>query len=192
MKYNTFLGYETGKGGTHTSDTNGNTGIGYRAISRLAYGYSNTAIGQVSQYNNAIGNKNTSIGSYSLNENATGSNNIGLGYKAGSYETGSDAFYVDSRDRTNTAGDKAGAILYGVMSDTPSSQTLKTNSAFEATYGMNIPTGQTYKINGSALTYSDVGAAPAGSYLTSANIVGTITDGDTHAMFRCMFARFSS
>jgi hypothetical protein len=71
------------------------------------------------------------------------------------------------------------------MSDTPSSQTLKTNSAFEATYGMNIPTGQTYKINGSPLTYSDVGAQVAGTYstdihsnITALNAVSGTNTGD--------------
>jgi len=149
-----------------------NTGVGKFALYINTSGEENTAIGANSLLTNSTGNYNTAIGAISLSD-TVGSNNIGLGYFAGRYETGSNAFYVDSRDRTNTAGDKAGAILYGVMSDTPSSQTLTTNSAFTATYGMNIPTGQTYKINNVALTYSDVGALASNGTAAKATVLET-------------------
>jgi hypothetical protein len=47
---------------------------------------------------------------------------------AGYYETGSNAFYVDNQDRTNTAGDKAKSLMYGVFNAATSSQTLKVNA----------------------------------------------------------------
>jgi hypothetical protein len=68
------------------------------------------------------------VGILALSTNQTGDYNIGLGYYAGRYETGSDSLYIDTRNRTNTAGDKAGAILYGVMNNTPTSQRLKINA----------------------------------------------------------------
>jgi hypothetical protein len=57
-----------------------------------------------------------------------GSNSIGIGYRAGRYATSSNELYVDNQDRTNTAGDKANAILYGVMASAAASQTLQQNA----------------------------------------------------------------
>jgi len=170
--------------GNNSGDGN-NSAFGKDSLKTNTSGYYNTAIGNGSLYSNTTGAFNSALGNGSLSinttgqfnsafglnslfSNSTGSNNIGIGYNAGRYETGSGAFYVDSRDRTNTAGDKSGAILYGVMSNTPSSQTLKTNSAFEATYGMNIPTGQTYKINNvsiveDSITDGHTTVAPSGN-----------------------------
>ena len=125
----------------------GNVAIWYQSLVWNTIWYGNNAIWFKSLTANTSGNNNNALGFYSLLSNSTGSYNIGLWYSAGKYETGSNAFYVDSRDRTNTAWDKAWAILYWVMSDTPSSQTLAVNAALTSTYGINIPTGQTYKIN---------------------------------------------
>lgn len=105
-----------------------NSSLGYSSLFKNTTGSYNTAIGTNSSFYNTTGQYNTSIGISSLINNSTGSNNVCVGANAGKYETGSDAFYVDSRDRTNTAGDKEGAILYGVMSDTPTSQRLKINA----------------------------------------------------------------
>lgn len=164
-----------------------NIAIGTQSLFSKTSGDSNVALGANSLFGSTIGNRNIAIGNSTLSSNVSGSSNIALGYHAGAYETGSDSFYVDSRNRTNTAGDKAGAILYGVMSDTPSSQTLKTNSAFTATYGMNIPTGQTYKINGTPLSYTDVGAQVAGSYLVAADITGKL-DKSTYDAHTILYA----
>ena len=118
------------------------------------------------------GIRNVAVGYKAGYSVITGSSNVFLGHFAGAYELGSNAFYVDNQNRTNTAGDKAKALLYGVFNATASSQTLITNSAFTATYGMNIPTGQTYKINGTTLAVADItGAAP----LASPTFTGTVT-----------------
>jgi hypothetical protein len=103
------------------------TGIG------LTTGQYVTGLGAYAGDGITSGHYSTAIGSYALR--VADVNCIGLGYSAGRYETGSGAFYVDAFNRTNTAGDKAGAILYGVMSATPSSQTLVANALFSATYG---------------------------------------------------------
>jgi hypothetical protein len=63
---------------------------------------------------------------------ADSSGNVALGYFAGCYEQGSNAFYVDNQNRTNTAGDKAGALMYGVFNATAASQTLTINAAVNA------------------------------------------------------------
>lgn len=103
-----------------------NTAIGYASLAAVTTGSYNTAIGS-STLNGATGDSNTVIGYNSFLANTAGSNNIGLGYFAGRYETGSNAFYVDNQDRTNTAGDKAKAILYGIMAAAPANQKLTIN-----------------------------------------------------------------
>jgi hypothetical protein len=62
--------------------------------------------------------------------NQTGSHArmIALGFYAGRHETASDRLYIDSRNRVNEAGDRAGAIIYGVMDDDPALQELTFNA----------------------------------------------------------------
>jgi len=132
-----------------------NVGIGHHALASEGGGNNNTAVGHGAGIALSGTVDNVAIGSYALST-GSGDRSVAIGAYAGRYETGSNAFYVDNQNRTNTAGDQAGALLYGTFNATPSSQTLKTNSAFEATYGMNIPTGQTYKINGVAIAGGDV------------------------------------
>ena len=107
----------------------GNTAIGVDALRTNLTGDYNVAIGS-SAAREVTGNKNTIIGRRSLYNNSTGSSNVALGYYSGAYETGSNSFYVDNQDRTNIAGDKAGALLYGTFNSTPSLQTLHVNGRF--------------------------------------------------------------
>jgi hypothetical protein len=102
-----------------TANTTGawNTAIGQWTLNANIGGNYNTALGVGLQggalYNNTSGSYNTAIGSESLLSNSTGSNNVALGFRAGYYETGSNAFYLNNKDQTNTAGDKAYSLLYG-------------------------------------------------------------------------------
>ena len=82
------------------------------------------------------GGNNTGFGFQTLYNNSTGSRNVALGHMAGYYETGSDSFYVNNQDRTNTAGDKANSLLYGTFNATASSQTLKINGVVTASYAL--------------------------------------------------------
>ena len=107
-----------------------NTGVGVSSLNKTTGG-SNTATGFSSLYENTTGTDNTAIGVYSLRNSSTGTGNIAVGYAAGMYETGSNAFYVDNQDRTNTAGDKAKAILYGVMAAAAANQKLTVNGLFK-------------------------------------------------------------
>ena len=111
-------------------NTNGNynTASGYHSMRENTMGNYNAAYGIYSLYSNGQGLYNTAIGPYSLYSNITGSSNVSIGYKAGYYETGSNAFYVDNRDRENTAGDKEKALLYGTFAVAAADQTLKINA----------------------------------------------------------------
>mgnify|MGYP001575369881 CR=1 FL=1 len=46
----------------------------------------------------------------------------------GYYELGSNAFYIDNQNRTNTAGEKAKALLYVTFDADPANQTLTINA----------------------------------------------------------------
>lgn len=105
-----------------------NTSVGESSMFALTSGDANVAFGQEALKALTTGTLNTAIGRRSLLSLVSGSNNVALGFSAGRYETGSSAFYVDALDRTNTAGDKAGALLYGTFHATPGSQTLKINA----------------------------------------------------------------
>jgi hypothetical protein len=131
---------------------NNNTAIGSASLQLNTNGSQNTAIGFGALYFNTDGNYNTATGYNALSNttastntasgafagynNVTGGGNVFLGYFAGRFETGSNSFYVDNQNRTNTAGDKAGALLYGTFNATPASQTLTTNAKLTATYGV--------------------------------------------------------
>jgi len=110
-----------------------NTAVGFQALNANTSGASNVAVGNVSLNNSSTGFTNTAIGNAALYSLSSGSGNVALGASAGRYETGSNAFYVDNQSRSNTAGDKAGALLYGTFNATPASQTLKVNGTLSAT-----------------------------------------------------------
>jgi hypothetical protein len=122
--YNTMNGSFAG-----SSNTTGwfNTAIGNTALYSNSVSDQNTAVGEESLYN-TTGASNTALGYKSLFSNTSGGNNIGIGSWAGAYETGSNAFYVDYYNRSNTAGDKANAILYGEMNTTAITQKLHVNA----------------------------------------------------------------
>jgi hypothetical protein len=121
------------------SNTTGllNTAVGYTALYGNTDGFGNSAIGGAALIGNTTGDYNVGVGTYALLSNSTGNNNVAIGYFAGAYETGSSAFYVDNQNRTNTAGDKAGALLYGTFNATAANQTLQINA--KVTIGVTIP-----------------------------------------------------
>jgi hypothetical protein len=131
---------------TLTSTTTGyqNAGIGYGCLNSLTSGYDNFGMGAYCLWgtttgafncgvgiaclqSNQGGNSNVGIGAYSLNSNVSGSANIGIGTFAGKYETGSYTVYINSIDRTNTAGDKSASLLYGVCNASMGSQFVRFN-----------------------------------------------------------------
>ncbi len=110
------------------SNTTGiyNIAYGAGAMYKNTTGNYNTVYGIYALYDNTAGEFNTAYGSWALYK-VTGSGNVGIGYCAGLYETGSNAFYVNNQDRTNTAGDKSKSLLYGVMAATAANQKLTIN-----------------------------------------------------------------
>lgn len=113
---------------------NNNTALGEDSLSQCA-GDGNTGIGLQALTSLGAGSSNTSVGFQSLKNNSTGSGNVAFGYRAGLYETGSNAFYVNNQDRTDTAGDKAKSLIYGTFNSTASSQTLAVNASLTVNPG---------------------------------------------------------
>lgn len=111
-----------------------NSGFGSSTLASNVSGSNNTAVG-AGALGVTTGSNGTAVGAYA-GIAAIGGGNVMLGQSAGRYETGSNSFYVDNQNRTDTAGDKAGALLYGTFSATPASQTLVVNAKLTATYGV--------------------------------------------------------
>jgi hypothetical protein len=140
---NVAFGFASLSGNTTGCD---NLAVGSFSLDANTTGACNIGIGNQSLTNNTTGINNTALGFASLCTNLTGNNNVGLGFSAGKYETASNTIYIDNIDRTSIALGKTNSLLYGVTNSSPSAQTLTTNSKFTATYGVNIPTGNTYTI----------------------------------------------
>lgn len=111
-----------------------NTAVGSNALGFGKDGYESVAVGFRALFNGGAAHQNTAVGVRSLNANLTGNNNVALGHFAGAYELGSNSFYVDNQDRTNTAGDKAKALLYGTFNAAPASQSLTINAVLTVPY----------------------------------------------------------
>ena len=107
-----------------------NVAMGASTMELNGTGDYNVAIGVESLVSNVSGDFNTAIGGRFTGYNALGSSNVFIGYQAGKYETGSNSLYIDNQDRTNTAGDKAKALLYGVFATTAAGQKLTINGLF--------------------------------------------------------------
>ena len=131
---------------------NGNTAVGASSVRSVTTGEYNTSVGFQSLYSAVTAGTNTAVGSNAL-YSTTGAGNVAVGYSAGKYETGSNAFYVDNQDRTNTNGDKEKALLYGTFDTTAAGQTLKINAGTVTVLG---------KINGLTLTAATTGFTIAG------------------------------
>ncbi len=149
---NTAFGYQTlysnstgienvglGKQALYTNvGASGNVAVGSNSMYHRSSGDFNTAVGHYSLHNNATGANNTVIGVNALLNSSAGSNNVAVGFSAGEYELGSDSFYVDNQDRGSTAGDKAGALLYGTFNATPASQNLRINASTTIAYTLRV------------------------------------------------------
>lgn len=173
--YNSYIGSHTGQ--NNVGEYNTVVG-GLSFYSTTAANY-NTLVGAYVAAFNTIGSSNTALGYHSLYV-STGSGNVALGAYAGNYETGSNAFYVNNQDRTNTAGDKASSLMYGTFNATASSQTLQINAATTVSYQLRI--NSTLSLNGSTGTSgyvltSNGASAPTWSALPATGV--TISDDTT-------------
>lgn len=142
---NTAMGRDAGKLLTSAS----NTLIGKGAGDTISSGGSNTCVGSTCLDLNQTGTTNTCVGMFCLKA-ATGNGNVALGYDAGLYETGANSFYVNNQDRTDTAGDMAKSLMYGVFASTAAAQRLKINANFiveKQTSAQTIAAGNTITAN---------------------------------------------
>lgn len=145
--------------------------LGSYLSSNLTGSY-NLAIFNGALDDNVVGNNNIAIG-YRAGKNVLGDSNLLLGNSAGRYETGSNTFYLDNRDRTDTAGDKAGALFYGTFSVVPANQTLRINAT------TTVPV----IIGGSATTSTLTLQSTSGVGTTGADIIFKVgNNGATEAM----------
>lgn len=138
----THVGYHAGNRATGGN----NTSLGNQALRGASgsSGEANVAIGESSLFALSSGNLNVGVGNGTLGALTTGSNHaclgyvslaaattstgcIGVGYSAGRYETASDKFFVNNRNRTNESGDRTLSLLYGIMGDTVAEQSLTVN-----------------------------------------------------------------
>ncbi|MFA5840782.1 MAG: tail fiber domain-containing protein [Candidatus Paceibacterota bacterium] len=102
-------------------------------------GSSNTANGSTALYLNTTGNNNTAIGANALSVNSVGSSNVALGYAAGSFETGSNAFYVNNIQQTSLSNDQNFSLLYGKFSGVAGS-TVGQQLVINGNVGIGTPT----------------------------------------------------
>ena len=149
-----------------------NTAIGWDTMAALTSGSLNVAVGRSALSNNLAGDGNTAIGWGALSS-ATGGGNVALGAYAGFYETASNAFYVDNQNRTNTAGDKAKALLYGTFAATAAAQQLTINAGTITLNGSAV-TATSYAGAGTGLT-GTAASLTAGTVTTNANLTGHVT-----------------
>jgi hypothetical protein len=139
--YNTANGYMA----LASSTANYNTAYGYKSLTSITLGEGNTAVGFNSMPLNGVGSNNTVIGADALFSNTAGSQNVVIGAYAGHYEMGSNTFYVDNQDRTDTAGDKVGALFYGKFNSVASDQELTINASTSIAQNMSVfGTGNSY------------------------------------------------
>ena len=142
--YNTTASGSTavGMNAAQTNTTGVVTAVGQEAAYSQQSGEI-TAVGAHAGHESTTGNK-TVVGHYVASNNTTGTvtavgDNAGhanvtgsgvfLGDHAGAYDVGTgNVFYVDNLNRSNTAGDQAGAIFYGTFDATPTNQTLHINA----------------------------------------------------------------
>jgi hypothetical protein len=144
-----------------------NSGFGDGTLGALDNGFFNSAFGAGALSTLVSGNYNTAFGA-AAGGATLGSGNVFLGFFAGRYETGSNSFYLDNQNRSNTAGDKAGALLYGTFDPTPANQTMTINGkvGFNCTPAIAKPT----------VTGSRGSNAALASLLTALANYGLITD----------------
>ena len=176
------IGYAANSG---TSSASNSLVIGYNSGKSSLTGASNTVIG-TNSFNSASltsASTNTIIGQESAASLTTASGCVFLGYKSGKWSTtqGNELF-IDNQDRVDYAGQQTKSLIYGVFNSTASSQTLTANSAFTATYGLNVSTvGYGLSVKGGSnakigkATFSGVSSVTVSTTAVTANSIILVT-----------------
>jgi hypothetical protein len=104
----------------------GNIAIGDNSnLQQTSSGGYNIAVGY-SAGANITGANNTLIG-YGSMISSTGAGNVAIGYKSGYYETLDNKLYIDNQDRTNEAGNRTKALIYGQFAAATANQFVNIN-----------------------------------------------------------------
>lgn len=151
-----------------------------------------TAIGAFSMIQN-LGRDHTAIGAYTGWSNITGSRCVYIGNYAGYYNTLSDAFVLDNRQRVNEADEHNKALLYGRFGVGNGDQFVKVNGTFKSANcqadtpampngssaggAMNTDGSMFYSIGGATAT------ANAAVYYGGGGVVGVISVDGTSTSF---------
>lgn len=172
----------TDTSGKHISDSGAriasdgsNVALGTTMFDSLIDGIENTGAGDSALDSNQHGDSNTAFGKRALYHLISGNRNIALGLLAGSYETGSDKLFIDSRDRNDEAGDRAGAILYGEMDDDPDLQVLNVNGSLNVTIDLDV-VGSSTAADHNGMTAVQVTDLTDGGATTLHTHAGSYTD----------------
>ena len=156
--YNSYLGSHSGNRlvGQY------NTAVGGRSLFNQTSGDYNTFVGADIAFYKTSGNNNAAIGYGALTNNVTGSGNVAIGMYAGAWETGSNTFYVNNRNLSDTATEKAGSLMWGTFDTTPANQTLTINAK------VTVPTLVTTPVAFASLP-SASGNAGARAFINNSN-----------------------
>lgn len=151
--YDNVSGYENMAIGStavgNNTTGNNNIGIGMYAVYGNTTGFENIGIGRTTLNANTTGSYNIAIGRYSLGATVGGSNNVGIGHYSGRYEAGSNSFYLNNRDLTNTANEKLYSLMYGTFGTGASragqqvtvNGNLNVSNTITSDYGISTSTG---------------------------------------------------
>lgn len=155
----------------------GSTFVGYLAGFNNTSGSNNTLIGQEAGQAVTTGTDNTLLGYRAGFNLTTGTSNVFVGDGAGFYETTNNSrLYIDNTDRGSLGAAVTSALIYGVFSNTVTSQTLafnaatgiRNNATTSFTVGPNGTTNPVFQIDSSTASQT------AGLKLTGAVDAGTV------------------
>lgn len=186
-QFNIFIGQDAGAtSGNSTATTDGNTAIGYTALTALTTGSDNVAIGYRSLNSNTTGARNISIGVQSMYVNVGGTNNTATGYNSLYSNTsgGDNTAYGYQSLFSNDAKEKNTAIGSGAMYYADS--TAVASDANNTAIGFDALRGSTTAANNTGVQNTAIGSNAGAAVTTGgANVlVGYNAYGTATVAFR--------
>ncbi len=167
--YNTYLGYQAGRGVTGVTEGQANVAIGHRAFHDVTTGSNNTIMGVDAGANITSGSHNTLIGKQAGQVITTINASVFVGHQSGKLVTsgqanvGLGAWTLD----TNSTGWRNTAIGHGALGDVTTSD----NTALGARAGSDISTGEHNTLIGSGAGYNEAGGGTGALTTGSRNIL---------------------
>jgi hypothetical protein len=170
-----------------------NTGFGIHTLLSVTTGTANTAVGGGSMEFLVTGDSNTACGMYA-GRDTLGSSSVFLGFRAGQYDTNSNVLYIDNNERTDLAGARANAMVYGNFGASAAAQLLRFNAhvgvglapglgaLFGAGGAMTSGAIQYGVVSQPTFTYAAGGTSGTGLYV-GVTFTGAFTVGDAYGMY---------